>query len=65
MTPEEIEKIQEKNMWDKYTRAIQRLLDDGMPLEELMGRMARYIHLKMNEQANIMDTMLKMRRGGA
>lgn len=63
-TPEEIEKLMEEKLWEKYTGAIQRLLEDGMPLEELQTRMTRYQHLDLNHQANIMNTMAKYRRTG-
>ena len=63
-TPEEIGKIMEENLWKKYTGAIQRLLNDGMPLEEIQARMERYQDLDMNHQANILSTMAKYRKTG-
>ena len=63
-TPEEIEKLMEEKLWEKYTGAIQRLFDDGMTEEELVARMTRYLHLDLNHQANIMEMMWKYRRAG-
>lgn len=63
-TPEEIEKIAEEGTWNKYTAAIQRLLNDGMTIEELTTRMTRYQHLEYNAQANIMEMMFKYRKTG-
>lgn len=64
LTPEEIDKIQTELLWEKYTEAIQRLLNDGMTLEELQARMTRYLNLDLNHQAIVMEMMWKYRRAG-
>lgn len=56
MTPEQREQ-------EKFNRAERALMDAGMSREELDTRMTRYRHLELNNQANIMGTMLKMRKG--
>jgi DNA-binding transcriptional MerR regulator len=54
----------ENRLFEKYCKTIQTLLDDGMPLEEIQARMAKYQDLDMNHQANIMNTMAKYRKTG-
>ena len=60
--PAEIEKNRQTDA--RYAAAVQKLLDDGMPVEELQIRMKRYSYMHPAEQAKILEIMAIYRRTG-